>query len=141
MEQEPTASDLFEKERLEALEHIRNLGPHKSVGYLPVDSMERYFHISVQEEIDHAKENGLIPVLLTNRDTTLIGTQGALFVYEPETLSHLLTQNRETLEFYGWPVGPEEFVRRVGKEYVYADKKPLLDVIRKAFGDFKESNS
>ncbi len=124
-------------ERAEALTHIRGLGAHKSIGYLPLDSMRNYFGISVDDEIKIAKEKGLIPLLL-NREECSIGLEGALYVYNPIFVKELIKENKAIIEKYRWPTDADAFVRRVAYEWIGKTTSPdLFSVIEKAFGDEK----
>lgn len=123
----------IEDEVMLGLEQIRNLGPHKPLGYLPIDTLSSYFHSDVQHEIERARQKGFKYLVLSPKETD-IGHEGALFIYDESSLKQLLEEHRETLVKGHWPTDPEAFTRKVASVFVH-DGTPLREVVDRAFGE------
>ncbi|MBI2640202.1 MAG: hypothetical protein HYW90_04945 [Candidatus Sungbacteria bacterium] len=124
--------DTVEQDRQRGLEQIRNLGSHKPMGYLPIDSLSLYFHSSVEQEIERARQKGFRYLILSSKECD-IGYEGALFIYDASSLEQLLEKNKEILVKSRWPTDPEAFVRKVASEFAGEGTK-LRKVIDQAFG-------
>ncbi|MSR85749.1 hypothetical protein EXS71_04950 [Candidatus Uhrbacteria bacterium] len=123
------------KERADIeLEDIRILSEHKSLGYLPVDTIEERTGGTVEDEIAKAKQRGFTPLLFNSKETQ-IGFQGALFVYHEKSLYDLLKKHEALLTKNHWPTDCERFVRRIATEWVPTTNVELYDLIAEAFGD------
>ena len=121
------------KDRSRDLVQIRELGPNKPMGYLPVESLKHYYEVDVAAEIERAHTNGYRTILFPATET-LMGSEGALFVWHEEALQQLLARNRKFLEELGWSTNTESFVRHVAREWV-PENTPLYNLIADAFGD------
>ena len=124
--------DPVEQDRRKGLEQIRNLGPHKPMGYLPIDTLSSYFHSNVTEEIERARQKGFKYLILSPNETH-IGTEGALFIYDEQPLRQLLDENWEVLLKCRWPIDPEAFVRKTASVFA-REGTQLRKVVDKAFG-------
>lgn len=125
-----------EAEIEEMLGDIRNVGPAKPVGYLPIEEITDYSKSGVQTLISESKTRGLETRIFT--DHVWPGYRGSLWVYDRIALQALLNKDREILVQAGWPTEADEFVA-----HLYVQEPigtPLYKLIARAFGDkFSES--
>jgi hypothetical protein len=110
---------------------LRNVGPEKPVGYLPLSTLTRYFGSNASEWVQFAMQHHL-EVLFPPSDRK--GKVREIYLYHRDALQALLTQHTGILDAADWPSDPEEFIKRIAIEYV-PEGTPLFDLIADAFGD------
>ncbi len=126
----------LEEERQKELDKIRQLGPRKPMGYLPIEDLAPAFKTTVEKEKEIAEKSGY-SVLIFDKDGWSDGGEGAIFVYHAEALREFLLENAYFLNAEGWPTDPKAFVEHVAKIPVERDRRDLFNVIAGAFGDFR----
>jgi hypothetical protein len=117
------------------LSEIRDLGPEKPMGYLPINFIEE-LGSTIGEEMSQAKKNGH-DHLLVGPETGVIG--GALYIYDIESLQSLIDDNRNILKKADWPIAPKALVEKISTEHAPI-KTELFNVIADAFGDSSNPN-
>ncbi|OGI41591.1 MAG: hypothetical protein A2593_04915 [Candidatus Moranbacteria bacterium RIFOXYD1_FULL_44_9] len=123
----------IEKDIQAGLANIRNLGPQKPMGYLPIDTLKSYYRSSPEKEIELAKQNGYKYLIA---EYAPIGFQGALYIFDEKSLQDVLDANKEILLKYDWPTNADSFVSQVSQGW-FLDNAEILALIQKAFGDYR----
>lgn len=123
-----------------ALDDLYGVGPDKPVGYLPVmriaDGGENPYKVD-----ELSKERGLSTFWYYPPDAKH-DWDARLYVYDPLALEHLLGQNTNTLQRYGWPATATEFVERVSAEHVHPKRQAnLYRLIARTFNDAANARS
>ena len=120
------------KERIDKiLGHLRQVGPQKPLGYLPIETLIKTCKVSPESIEEELHEKGLKTLKLQDEETNVVG--GALYAYDENALQELLTTHQELLEKEGWPSENEPFIRHL---IVHADQKTdLFNLIADAFND------
>lgn len=130
----PEQPKQIEKKKPEVWDSIRNVGPDKPLGYLPMPTV--YFRggplmgFKLQNE---AHQKGYTTMVL-NMDLKN-GKLGSLYVYSQKDLQALIDRHKELLEQKGWPTDAVGFVVRVSKDMAPL-KTELYDLIADAYGDY-----
>ena len=85
------------KERIDKiLGHLRQVGPQKPLGYLPIETLIKTCKVSPESIEKELHEKGLKTLKLKNEETNVVG--GALYAYDENALQELLTTHQELLE-------------------------------------------
>ncbi len=113
------------------LGNIRNVGPGKSVGYLPIETITDYCGSSAEQLINESRAKGFEAKIFIGQEWP--GHQGSLFVYDRNALQELLNKNREILLQAGWPTEADTFVANLHIQVPIGT--PLYKLIAQAFGD------
>lgn len=132
-------SSIFEpssvkKERINRImDDLRQVGPQKPLGYLPINTLIKICQISPESVEKELHKKGLKTLRLEEEEeeTNVVG--GALYAYDENSLQELLTNHQELLTKEGWPVESESFIRNL---VVHAPQKTdLFNLIADAFND------
>jgi hypothetical protein len=118
------------------LNDIRNIGPAKPVGYLPLSTIKAYGG-NVKALSAEAKRKGFIVRLFRKGEAPIVS--GALFVASPVALTKLLEKHKDTVAAFGWSSNPETFLEEMATRQA-TPKTKLYDVVADAFADYKNQN-
>lgn len=118
----------LDQERL--LRSLTEVGPSKSVGYLPLDAFE-LARIPLDATIAVLTAIGLATAQFGAAGCCI--RSGALYAYHREALAALLQANADALQAAGLPLDPDEFVARIASVW-FDENHQALPVIAKAFG-------
>ena len=120
-----------EAERGAYLKDLRQVGPSKSVGYLPLSTIRNFAHLSPESVAAQATANGLTAVEFSSKRCCI--KSGALYVYDPAALARLLLAHADVLEANDFPLDPDRFVAHIAKTW-FRQNHPAHSVIAQAFG-------
>lgn len=113
----------------ELLADLRNVGPNKPMGYLPLDAIKRNCNTTPEALQSELCAKGL-------KAEELYHNPHALVVWDEDALQSLLDKNQETLMASKWPTDANEFA-----EYIMQHSAPaytvLFDVVADAFADYR----
>lgn len=128
--------DPLERDKEEALNNIRNIGPKKPVGYLPLETITDYCGQDLDQFVAECRARGHETRIF--RGSQWPGLTGSLYVYDRDSLQTLLDDSRAILEQEGWPFDADGFVANLYVEV--PEGTPIFKLIARAFGDkFSES--
>lgn len=127
----PLISRLTEDARGILVAHL-SVGPHKSVSYLPINTIKNILNLSI-EEYCTLLEHAHLQFVVLGSDRCCIKS-GAVYAFSRSDLDNVLRRNSILLSGSGWPVGADDFVLRMASEWL-ADDNPALAVVREAFGE------
>ncbi len=114
------------------LESLTLVGAGKAIGYLPLRTIRQVLGLKVEDVVADARARGLQAIAFGPRDCCI--KTGALYLYDPSALEHLLRTSSVTLERSGFPVDTEMFVRTIARDWLEQDH-PVMPIIRAAFAD------
>ena len=114
------------------LESLTLVGPAKSVGYLPIQTVTQVLGLNVGDVITQAMARGLKAILIGPHHCCI--KSGALYVFDAVALEAVLRVGAVTLEQVSAPADPEMFVRFVARDW-FAPDHPIMPIIRAAFAD------
>lgn len=114
------------------------IGKNKPLGYLPLKTMIEKKHDGydgvVEDVISWADSKGYKHVLCTEQECHI--ASGALYIYDPLSLSDMLDKYQDILEKANIPTTPDEYVRHIMKKTIYDYKYPeAYKVIGLTFAD------
>jgi hypothetical protein len=115
------------------LDDLRNIGPDKPLGYLPISTINKYLKSDMQNLIREAEEKGLFVKIFRDGEVPITG--GALFMADVTALDQLIKLHERTLKAFGWPIEPKEFLEYVATRHA-PNKTKLFDVVADAFADY-----
>ncbi len=118
------------------LRDIKNVGPNKPVGYLPIETITHYCKSNLEDLVSESKANGLETRIFTGDQWP--GYQGSLYVYDRAALQALLYKDKSILIQAGWPVMADTFVENLHVQVPIGT--PLFKLIARAFGDSFNEN-
>lgn len=119
----------------EVMRDLRDVGPAKPMGYLPLQSITEFCGIPLADAIEEAQVRGLTWCVFEESPDSHI-VSGALYVWDRAALGALLQVNRDILAIAEWPLDPDDFVAKVDRVTVYEDIFPALyELIGAAFAD------
>jgi hypothetical protein len=121
-----------EQDRQRIFGNLTDVGNAKSLGYLPLATLEKHLAIDVTEAADLFEKRGLKTRVFLANECCI--NSGALYVYDPSALQSILNAASDALERNKWPIVAALFVDRVAKNWVEQDH-PVYAVIQQAFGD------
>ena len=119
-------------ERGEISDDLAAVGPEKPVGYDNLRAMRHWRAEDIAALRENLENRGLKTLLLKEKDCAM--RHGALYAYDEKALQKLLTQRADILHKNGWPSEPEEFIRKIAREWV-PEKTPLFDTIADTFNN------
>lgn len=128
-EEFPKSLGSFQRESLRL--HLELPG-NKSLSYLPIRSISRFFHLSLDRYIELAVRQGHAHLVIPARSCRIVS--GAIYVFHERRLDDLLSANADLLRCRNWPVKPVGFIREIARILI-EDNDPVLPIIRQAFGD------
>jgi ATP dependent DNA ligase C terminal region/ATP dependent DNA ligase domain len=124
------SSDIREKE---CLQDLLRVGPHKPLGYLPIETVEKWIP-DFYEFKNSLKDKGLEVIVLSHAESN-VGS-GALVAYDKSALKAVLDKNKDILQREGWPFDPDKFVLYHFQHVAYRDKDPeLFNIIADCYAD------
>lgn len=125
--------ELTEQEKKELMDDLFGVGKTKSLGYLPIDTLEECGYSTKDMEV-YANAQGLGYLKLTMAECTVFS--GAVYLYDTGMLADLLIANQEVLVAAGVPIEPLKYVKYIAKVYVNNEEYPeAYEVIGKTFND------
>jgi hypothetical protein len=114
------------------LQSLALVGPTKPIGYLPLYTIRDVLKMEPQSLARDAEARGLSASLF-GADLCCIES-GALYLFDRQSLWHLLQSSRAILLANHWPLDPLEFVARIAREWI-DPSHPVAPVINRAFGE------
>ena len=108
------------------------VGPEKTISYLPIKTIENVIGITVPVYRSMIENLGNKSAVFLEEECCIYS--GAVYAYSETDLDDILRHNRKSLVGHGWPIAPADFIRRIASEWL-AEKSPILDVVKKAFGE------
>lgn len=120
-----------EQDKLRAWSGLDRVGPGKSVGYLPIETIRGYIGKDLDEVATYLKDKGLEVRIFT--DFGWPGLDGSLYVYDKMALQKLLDENKQVLIDAGWPTDADGFVANLKVNAKIGT--PIFKLIAKAFDD------
>lgn len=127
-----TSSNISDEQRSAILRSLTAVGPSKSVGYLPLETIRKFIGVTPRSLADAAKARGLTTAQFSAK-TCCIGS-GALFVYDRDALSTLLQANANAVLAAGLPLDTDEFVKLIASIW-FEETHPAYGIIAAAFGN------
>lgn len=122
--------DEAERERL--LLDLSQVGPNKTIGYLPLYRVRDFVQLSPDVIAADAAVRGLASELFGPAKCCI--KSGALYVYDLKGLSRLLATHADSLEAENLPLDLDRFVARIAEVWFQPDH-PACVVIAAAFGE------
>lgn len=119
-----------EKEAI--LRNLSDVGFSKSIGYLPLQTVEKFLRMDVDDLARLMRSKGLAARILSVDECCI--NSGAIYVYNTAALQKLLDENVEVLEASSWPSAADQFVSHVAKSWLEPDHA-VFAVIQRAFGE------
>jgi len=116
---------------------LRNVGPQKPLGYLPLTTIEADCGLRVDQVVTEMADKGL--VTRTFKAGACNIESGALYVYHPAALKSVLHQHRKVLQEAGWPTDADGFVIAVATR-IARPETVLYDAVADAFADHNNPN-
>jgi len=105
------------------LDDLLNVGKTKSLGYLPLSTIQQVCGASVEELIRYAESHNLGWVLLSKWRCSI--ASGALYFYDEPSLTAILNRNHACLSRAGVPTrNIEKYIKYISRVEVYAYKYP-----------------
>ncbi len=110
------------------------VGPEKPMGYLPLNTLEKFSDKNEEELIAYLKTK--------NIETKSFGPEApswhgpSLYAFHRKSLQGLLDENNSILIANAWPTNVDEFVEKCNGHLVL-EPGPLQDIIIQAFGNKK----
>jgi hypothetical protein len=126
------ASEQMLGEMAQILSSLREVGPTKPIGCLPLDTVRRFLRAEPKDVARIAENRGLSATILSKDECCI--KSGALYVYDSAALSQLLARNAVLLGETELPAEPESFVRAIAAHWFERDE-PIMSLIRAAFGE------
>jgi hypothetical protein len=106
------------------LDDLRNVGPNKPIGYLPISTIKNQ-GVDIDQLVS---ELGI-----KNLETVIV--KDFLYVFHRESLTQLLAVNQNILIENNWPVDVEGFIENI--THIRAESgTPLFKLIAHAFADY-----
>ncbi len=124
------APDEAERERL--LLSLSQVGPNKTIGYLPLYTIRDFVQLSPETIAADAAARGLASEQFGPEKCCI--KSGALYVYDREGLTQLLATYAGTLEADNLPLDPDRFVAHIAAVW-FQPNHPAYAVIAAAFGE------
>jgi hypothetical protein len=122
----------FDTEGNSILRGVAQIGPAKPVGYLPLHTIRDILRIEPRVLAQDGAAKGLSAVLFGPTQCCI--KSGALYLFDRQSLELLLQSSRPILSASRWPLDPDQFVRRIAREWIEPGH-PVVPVIRRAFGE------
>jgi hypothetical protein len=123
--------DLEEKREI-VLGHLKYMGPSKSLGYLPLQTVQKHLSMNVDDFVQSMRGKGLQTKILSAEECCI--NSGAIYIYDLAALQRILDEERIILEANAWPSNADQFVERVAK-FRLAESHRVFAVVQRAFGD------
>jgi hypothetical protein len=117
-------------EREAIVRDLALVGRTKAVGYLPLDTIERYLKIPPTKLAANARRKGLAALLFSSRQSCI--RSGAFYVYHRAALRSLLASQADALRQSGLSNHPDQFVRQIASRW-FGSEEPACGVIADAF--------
>jgi hypothetical protein len=114
------------------LASLAEVGPAKPIGYLPLYAIRDVLRMEPLALAREGEAKGLSAALF-GPDQCCIKS-GALYLFDRQSLEHLIQSSRPILSASRWPLDPDQFVARVAREWI-EPAHPVTPVIRRAFGE------
>ncbi|MEX2695835.1 hypothetical protein [Rhizobium mongolense] len=114
------------------LRQLTDVGPAKSVGYLPIYTIKRFLGTTPKALAAAAARRGLASALFTARTTSI--KSGALYVYDRDALERLLDGQADAVQAAGLPLNADVFVAHIAAVF-YDMRHPAHRIIAAAFGE------
>lgn len=119
----------------EVMRHLRDVGPDKPMGYLPIRAITEFCGIPLADAIEDAQTHGLAWRVVGEPPASHVDS-GALYVWDRNALGALLDLNQDILTIAEWPLDPDGFVEKVIDVTVHHWVFPALyELIGAAFSD------
>lgn len=112
------------------LDDLYLVGPHKPLGYLPLDTLEQICGVGREVMQQQLEERGLRVLIFSLAESNV--WSGALYAYDERALADVLSEGESILRRTGWPLEPELFVRNLN---ILAEDEELYRLIMVAFSD------
>lgn len=125
---QPTIDNFDHLKSITCCEDLLNVGPVKSVGYLPLSTIGS--DQNAHDFIRWAESTGKSWAVFKEGHCDI--GNGALFIYDEPTLSKLLIDNEKDLIAGELPVDPVEFINKLATYYIH-NSNPAYHVVLKAF--------
>jgi hypothetical protein len=123
--------DLKEINKELILSSLNNVGPSKSLGYLPLQTVHKQLSMKADDLARLIREKGLQAKIFSVEECCI--NSGAIYVYDLGALQNILDKDRAILEANTWPSDADQFVRHVAKFWLELNH-PVYPVIQRAFG-------
>ena len=120
-----------EQDRQRIFGSLAAVGSAKSVGYLPLATLEKHLAMDVTAVADSFEKRGLKTRVFLANECCI--NSGALYVYDPSGLQNVLNAESDVLERNKWPISAELFVDRVARFWI-EENDPVYAVLQRAFG-------
>jgi hypothetical protein len=114
------------------LRDLTDVGPHKSVGYLPLDTLRNTLSLSPDKVASDAMSRGLAAIQFSADQCCI--KSGALYVYDRASLQKLLMSSSDILKAQDWPLDPDAFVQAIAERWL-PSSDPIVPIIKGAFRD------
>jgi hypothetical protein len=111
---------------------LRDVGPRKPVGYLPLDTLRLFAKVRLADMVRDAARRGLEVAVFRPKQCCI--KSGALYLYDRAALSALLDANADLLTASGISAEPKRFVAYIAANWL-EPTHPACVVIAKAFAD------
>lgn len=119
-------------ERSAILSSLIQVGPSKPIGYLPLYTIRDVLQMDPDTLCRDAEAKGLSAALF-GPDQCCIKS-GALYIFDRQSLEHLMQSSRPILSASLWPLDPDQFVARIAREWI-DPAHPVASVIKRVFGE------
>lgn len=121
--------------RNDILDDLYLVGKSKSLGYLPLHTLENLCGVSVEEIKTFANQNNLKYLILKNGECDI--HSGAVYVFDDSMLSNILMENRAVLKNAGVPTeNAIDYILFISNNTISSYKYPdAYAAIGKTFND------
>jgi hypothetical protein len=120
-------------------EHVKRIldshlkvGKEKPVSYLPIKTVEDVIGITIQKYKSMIERLGSRGSVFSAEECCI--KSGAVYAYSDVYLDQILKANKDVLSENGWPIVPDDFIRKIASEWL-DDESPIMPVVKKAFGE------
>jgi hypothetical protein len=120
-------ADDHDAESSAILASLAEVGPAKPIGYF-----RDVLKIDPRALTRDGEAKGLSAALF-GPDQCCIKS-GALYLFDRQSLAHLIQSSRPILSASRWPLDPDQFVARIAREWI-EPAHPVTPVIKRAFGE------
>lgn len=106
--------------------NLLRIGPNKPLGYLPISTIKdkKYggYKNILDDLIDWVNDNGLKYILASEDECSV--SSGAIYVYDRTSLSVMLLEYKETLQYAFIPTTPDDYVKYIIGVLVRSEEFP-----------------
>ena len=112
---------------------LEDVGSRKSVGYLPLYTIERFIKGYTLEILQtRYSERGLYSEVF-GPDKAVIKS-GAFFVYDREMMQQVIAKHVDAINAEAWPLDAQLIIHRIASQWLDTDH-PLMPFVNELFAD------